>query len=354
MARRKSTTKVQRANGAGSVYKASGNRRKPWCVVVTSKWAIKGKKAVQKRKVIGYFESEEKARETLARYNLDPSVKKQDLTLEQLYEEWVIVHQRKASKKTMDSYRYAWNHLSQLKNHNFVDIRTGNLQLIIDSMNSEGKGRSSINKVKVLAGLLFRYAMQNDIITKNYAEFIALPKETKSEKEIFTDLEIATIEKHADHVPYADMILILLYTGLRVSELLDLTPFNINLKEGYMVAGGKTEAGTNRTIPLHPKIVKHIEKRVKSGTDYLFIAMKGNKMDQQNYRTRYYYPVLEAMGITKRSPHACRHTFATMLSNHGADMKSTQALLGHTDYAFTANVYTHKNVDELKKAVYLL
>lgn len=356
MARRKSVNKVGRANGMGTIIKLAGNRRKPFAVRITvgSKLDMENRKTKQDRFYLGYYETYEDADRALKQYAMDPSIKKDEITLSQLYNEWFPIHKRKVSEKTMDSYKYAWNHLSMIGDHVFSDLRTGNFQMVIDKMYSQGKGYDSINKVKILSGLLYKYAIQNDIVSKNYSQFVSMPKQGSTEKEIFTDLEIATIEKHADTIPYLDTILILIYTGLRVSELLELTPFNVHLNEGYIVAGGKTKAGTNRTIPIHHRIYKTLEKRTKNGKDYLITSINGFNLDSHNYRNRYYYRALEAAGIKKRSPHICRHTFATMLSNKGADTKSIQAIMGHTNYALTANVYTHKNVDELKRAVNLL
>lgn len=102
--------------------------------------------------------------------------------------------------------------------------------------------------------MLCDYALQNDIVDKNYAKFVDLPKHEKTKKARFTDLEIRRIEKQATEVPWADTVLILIYTGMRISELLNLTRFNVNLDAMLITGGIKTDAGRDRVIPIHPKI----------------------------------------------------------------------------------------------------
>jgi len=355
MARRKSTTKVQRANGMGTAYQLSGNRRKPWAARITLPPRLVDGKIITERPIIGYYETKEQADIALRQYGLDPTIKKETITMEQIYSEWITIHEKKTTESSMKTYRTAWNHLSQLSSHKFIDLRTGNFQMVIDSMIKEGLGKSSLKRVLVLSGLLYRYAMQNDIVDKNYSQFVVLPKFIKTKVETFTDLEIKLIEKNAGTVPFVDDVLLLIYTGLRIQEFIDLTPFNVHLEDGYIIAGGKTEAGTDRIIPIHPKIKALLKSRIESRKSHIITSKKGKPLKGTNYyRDKCYYPALESIGVTKRKPHVCRHTFATLLSDHGADINSIKEILGHKRYSTTADIYTHKKIDELKKAVLML
>ncbi|MBR1528619.1 MAG: tyrosine-type recombinase/integrase [Oscillospiraceae bacterium] len=97
--------------------------------------------------------------------------------------------------------------------------------------------------------MLCRFAMENDIIDKNYAEFIKLPKFQKKEKRIFSREEISTLWEHTDDLN-VQMILIMIYTGFRIGEITSLTVENIHLDDGYIIGGEKTEAGRNRIVPI--------------------------------------------------------------------------------------------------------
>ncbi|MGI6679382.1 MAG: tyrosine-type recombinase/integrase [Dehalobacterium sp.] len=77
----------------------------------------------------------------------------------------------------------------------------------------------------------------------------------------------------------------------------------------------------------------------------------GERIRDKYYREHYYYPALEALEIRRLTPHCCRHTFATLMAKAGVDTISIQKLIGHSKYSFTADTYTHTDIEELKKAI---
>lgn len=271
-------------NGYGSVYKLSDNRRKPWIARKTVGWNTNGK---QQYYTIGYYTKRQDALDALAEYNKNPIGERGNITLGGIYEEWSKSKYPKLSKKTIETYETAWKHLSVLKNERFKDIKTSHIQEIIDSMDDEGLSYSSYHKVKVLAGLLYKYALADDIVDKNYAELVELPERDTKEKKPFNDFEIKSIEKLAETNIWANTILILIYTGMRIGELLKLTKFNIDIKNMIITGGSKTEAGKNRIIPVHPKIQKYIKYWYNTNSDYL-INKNGEKIRIDYYR-KYLY-----------------------------------------------------------------
>ena len=334
-------------NGYGSVYKLSGNRRRPWIARKTIGWSDEGKQLYY---TIGYFETRAKAMAALAEYNKNPIGKRADITLGTLYEEWSEAKYSKLSKATVESYQAAWKHLSRLKNEKVKDLKTSHVQTVINDMYESGLSYSSCHKVKVLAGLLYKHAMADDIVDKNYAELVELPNKEKKKQEIFTDLEIKILESKVNEIEWVDTILIFIYTGMRISELLTLTKFNVDIKNMLIIGGIKTDAGKNRIIPIHSKIQKYVKKWYNTNSEYL-INRNGKKIRPDYYRKYLYYPTLEKLGIRKLNPHKARHTFATLLDKAGADTKSIQELIGHSDYATTANIYTHPDIEKLRKAI---
>lgn len=139
---------------------------------------------------------------------------------------------------------------------------------------------------------------------------------------------------------------------MRISEMLELTRFNVNLEEGLITGGIKTDAGKNRVIPIHPKILKHIKRRYDKNGDTLICCDKtGKKISTKRYRDKMYYPALKTLKIRKLTPHACRHTFGTLMAEAGVETTSIQKIIGHSDYSITANVYTHLEVEVLRKAI---
>lgn len=343
-------------SGYGSVYKLSGKRRRPWIARKTTGWDENGKQLYY---TIGYFETRAKALEALAAYNKNPIGERGDVTLGEIYEEWFKSRyetesekpKKKVNKKTKDTYAVAWNHLSELKDGRIKDIKKSHIQTIINKMVDEkGLGYSSCHKVKVLAGLLLKHAMADDIVDKNYAEFVKLPPEPEKNQDIFTDIEIRTLENRVAEIEWIDTILIFIYTGMRISELLTLTKFNVDIKNMMITGGIKTDAGKDRIIPIHPKIQPFIKRWYDNDGEYLITRNKA-KIRPDYYRKSLYYPALEKAGVRKLNPHKARHTFGSLLNKAGVDKVYIQKLIGHADYATTANIYTHPEIAELKKAI---
>ena len=145
--------------------------------------------------------------------------------------------------------------------------------------------------------------------------------------------------------------MILIYTGLRISELLSLTRFNVSMEQQVITGGIKTDAGKDRVIPIHPKILKYFRQRYDQGGPALVCDDQGRRLTAKRYREKMYYPALEACGIRQLTPHKCRHTFCSLLAERGADTLSIQRLAGHTDYAFTANEYSHPEIEALRREI---
>src|SRR5690625_1652821 len=300
---------MKNPNGYGSVYKLSGNRRRPWIARVTTGWSDEGK---QQYYTVGYFRTRREGMEALAKYHKNPIAERGDITLKELYKEWSKGRYPKLAPKTVESYEVAWNHLSTLKDEKLKDIKTSHIQKIINDMNKKGLSRSSCHKVKVLAGLIYKHALADDIVDRNYAEMVELPPKQSRKKEIFTDLEIKAIEELAKIDPWANTILILIYTGMRVGELLSLTKYNISIDDMVIVGGIKTDAGKDRIIPIHSKIQEHIKYWYNTNSDYL-INREGKKIGVDRCRRTLYYPVLEKCNVRKLTPHSCSNTYASIM-----------------------------------------
>ncbi|MDF2892529.1 MAG: integrase [Clostridia bacterium] len=339
---------IRLPNGHGTVYKLSGKRRKPWIARITTGWDAEGKQLFQ---TIGYFKEKTEALDALTLHRVNPVSPKSNITLKELYDEWSIAKYEYISKSTVDGYKAAWKYLSKFENAKFKELRTSHIQSVIDGYYKSKMSRSSLEKIKAVATMLYSYALENDIVNKSYAEFLRLPKSEKEEKEIFTDLEIQKIEKNVGEVEWLDTVLILIYSGMRISELLELTKFSLDMDKQLITGGVKTDAGKNRVIPIHPKIFPLIKKWYDKNGERLICTDEGKSLSVDYFRRKKYYIALEKIGVRKLSPHACRHTFASLMAKAGVDTLYIQKIIGHEDYATTANLYTHTDVDELKKAI---
>lgn len=153
----------------------------------------------------------------------------------------------------------------------------------------------------------------------------------------------------------AAMLELLYATGLRVSELVNVELLRLNLAVGYVLATGK--GSKQRVVPIsdvarrkvqryldraRPLLMKHRTSR------YVFVSRRGSKLTRQGFWKLLRARVRRA-GITKPiSPHMLRHSFATHLLDHGADLRAVQAMLGHARIA-TTQIYTHVERERLKR-----
>lgn len=146
-----------------------------------------------------------------------------------------------------------------------------------------------------------------------------------------------------------DTVLILIYTGMRVGELLSLTKDNIYLRQKYLkITKSKTKAGL-RSIPIHEKILPLIINRMNKYDKFLICDETGNPYNYSKYRTLW-NKIMQQINA-KHSTHDCRHTCATLMDNAEVNFNAKRRILGHSDGDVTDTVYTHKNLKQLRKAI---
>lgn len=335
---------MKNPNGYGSVFKLGGNRRRPWCARVTVGWSDDGK---QKYKNIGYYEEREEAMIALAQYNCDPyDLDSNRITFEEVYEKWSEEKFPKISKSNVYGHKASFGKCKMLHKMKFKMIRKAHMQRIIN----ENEHLSSITrkKIKTLFMQMYDFALENDIVQKNYAQFVDIGEETKTlERKPFTPDEIEKLWANLDK-PYVDTLLIMIYSGMRIGELLILTPDDVNLEERIIIGGIKTKAGKKRAIPIHHKILPLIESKMNQ--KYLVQSPWAKKFTHENYNKNHFKPLMKELGMN-HLPHDCRHTCATMLNNVGANPIIVKKILGHALKDVTEKVYTHKTNQQLVETI---
>lgn len=343
---------MRNPNGYGSIYKLSGKRRRPYIVRKTAGWEMVNGKLKQLYETLGYYATRPEAIKALADYNTNPySIDSVSVTFKELYEKLMTRKSDKISSSNIKGYSMAFNICSSMHDLRFVDIRTDHMQKIIDSC---GKGYDTLRKVKVLFNQLYDYAMENDVVSKSYADYVKLPEnEEESARIPFSEDEIKVLWNNLDSMDFIDTVLIMIYTGLRIGELLIVKNSDIKIDERYLRGGIKTAAGKNRIIPINKKILPLLQNRMNSDNEYLIINSFGKKMKYDNFKREKWERLMSDLKM-KHNPHDCRHTCATLLDNAGANKLSIKRILGHASSDITDKVYTHKDIEELKKAIDLI
>ena len=336
---------MKNPNGYGSVSKLSGKRRRPYIVRITTGFDTNGRQIM---KTLGYYETQAKAIKALADYNENPyDINLNDITLKEILDRFMKNKKDMVEKSSLKSYKVWYNCLKPLYNKRIRDIRALELQNFINSLSYLSTG--TLKNLKSFIRMLFKDAMEMDIITKDYSEFIKLPRhKPKIERKVFTDEEIALLWENINELEYADAVLILIYTGMRINELLKLPKENVNLEENIIIGGSKTEAGKNRIIPIHPKIIPLVIKRMENKTEYLIPnRRKSNYYEYNNFRTKEFMAIMKQLGM-EHTIHDTRHTFATMISDVSDNESAITGIIGHTNINMTKK-YTHTSIEKMRK-----
>lgn len=353
----KSKKHVRLPNGFGSVVTLSGNRRRPFQARKTIDFNDKGHPIY---KTIGYHETWMDAYTALVIYNQNnggstmkyerPMTSENDITFADVYERWYQRkynnENKKLSKSSEGCTKAAYKKCKKLYDKKMSDIKAADMQSIIDDFSLS---HAMMEHVKNLLRQMSKYALEFDIIQKNYADFLTINKMDDDESGVpFSDADIALLWKNIEK-PYVDTILIFIYTGWRANELLKMPLDNISIEDKTMVGGSKTNSGKNRIVPIHPKIFNLVENRYSDDGKNLFIS-NGISISYETYR-KIFVNTLKEIGITDHTTHDCRHTFSNILSNAGCDQLARKLLMGHSIADLTDRVYTHKDVDFLRREI---
>lgn len=344
---------MKNPNGWGSVHRLPGNRRKPWRVRVSDGWKIdKDGKAVQNYKTLGYFETKEAGMIALAEYNANPYDIDTAITFAELYEKWSVEKFPTISKSNVQGYRASYAVCGDLYNMRFADIRRNHLQHVVDTC---GKNYPTLRKLQVLFSQLYTYALQNDICEKDYSRFVDIskhkPENPESKHRVFTDSEIESLWANAYRSEYIAAILMMIYSGVRVSELLELKKADVNIEERYFnVRKSKTTAGV-RIVPIAAKVLPLWEQWMSKDSEYVLSNANGKPFEYTVYKRTYFELPLRQIEIEDHLPHDTRHTCVSMLVAAEVNKTLIQRIVGHQGKDVTDNVYTHFDIQQLIEAI---
>ena len=332
-------------NGFGTVARLSGNRRKPFIIKKVVGWNDKGYPIYE---IIGYATTREEGLMILAEYNRNPwDVDRAKITMKELFELWKEKKAPKLGESNRLSMYTAFKHCSELWETPYKQIRSYHMQETIDGC---GKGYSTQAAIKNLWGHLDRFALEMDIINRCFSNLLTSDPIPPTNRLPFSESEIKKLWGHQQK-PWVDTALILIYSGWRISELLNLKPEDIDLQAGTMKGGVKTKAGKNRIVPIHSKIRPFVEAHLTQGGPCL-ISYNGKACYPAQYRS-FWADIMKDLGM-HHTPHECRHTFETRLDSAGANRRCIDLLMGHVSKDTGNRIYNHKTLDELKAAIELI
>lgn len=311
----------------GSISKLSGARRKPYMVRITTGYTIDTvtETAKQIRQVLGYYATRKEAMQALAKYNDNPfNIDVMKITFRQCYEE----AKQDFSAARAHNYRSAYRYLEPIADLPIRSIKAAQMQKCIDACQTTQQ-----RDIKTVCHKVYEYALRNEIIDRDPSQYLrSNTVEPTIDREVFTSEQITDLWSREDSV--SKIALILLHSGMRTKELLDLEPEQIDLDAGMIQIVKAKNASSVRKVPIHDRILPLL--RDFKNEPYKLSHNGINKALKQRYG---------------HTAHDCRHTFVTRMRECGVDLLPLQLILGHTPKTITEKVYTHITDQELKDTI---
>ena len=276
-----------------------------------------------------------------------------------------IASEKGLSRNTISSYSTDLKRFSDfLHGAGITDvsgITTDRILVFLKSLKTSRLSSSSVVRYQVTIRNFFRFMLKEGVLKKDPVHILELPKRDRKLPQVMNESEIESllnspslIQDKKRQLRDKAMFEVMYATGLRVSELVGLTLNSIEMTVGFIKVKGK--GSKERIVPIGDAAKEAVARYLEEGrpaflrrtTDALFLTQQGEAFSRQGF-WKLLKTYLKKTNITKLvTPHTLRHSFATHLLEHGADLRSVQLMLGHSDIS-TTQIYTHINTEMLKR-----
>lgn len=266
-----------------------------------------------------------------------------------------IKPKEKLSRSTTGHLYTAFKHSTELYDKIYRELKASDFKQCINNPNLK-------SSIKPLLLKLYRYmdsyAYSEDIIDKKYADEIKSETIQRKVRTPFTYEQINRlweIKTNKSSLQFVrDFLLLAIYTGCRAEELLFLYTKNIFLEENYFVTGLKTQAGKNRTIPIHNLIKPIIKKYYKKSNEFLFERTSGKRISYNVYAYYFSEFIKKYPEFSEKTAHCGRHTLETELQRLNVKSTIINSILGHKNGNVADDVYNHISINEKIEAINML
>lgn len=356
---RSSSKRMRLPNGFGQITEVKGkNLRKPFRAMITVGKTDEGKYIRRLLKPESYFETYNDAYYALLEYNKNPYDLDNDMTIQELYDKWSVEYFKTLkSESSTRTIKSAWSHSKTLYKMRAKDLRARHVKGCMDECESP----NIKSRIKSMFNLMMDYAVENEIVEKNYIRDFKISQEIRDEIEnnkndhtSFNKEELNLLWDNKTD-PLIAIILLQSYTGFRPQELCNIEMKNVDIKNWTIVGGMKTEAGIERTVPICD-VIKPVLKNIYSlssalESKWLCCDRDGSYMSYDKYQKKF-NKLMKELDMDHR-PHDPRKTFITMCKNSGLDEYAIKKIVGHKISDITEAIYTDRDpnwiFNEVKK-----
>jgi len=244
---------------------------------------------------------------------------------------------RQLSPQSRASTMAAFRNCAALHSRPFRDLRPDDLQGVLDGCELK---HSSLELIHSLFRQMYRFAEARELCDRDYSRTVSIKRPEDDEHGVpFTEQELAILWEHTDD-PAIELAVIMCFFGYRISAYHDMT---VNLREGWLQGGNKTEAGRDLRSPIHSAVFELVKRRIRRDGALLTVSPSAFRKSL--------YGALARAGVAKHTPHDCKHTFSALCERYGVAENDRRRLLGHKIGNVTNDVYGHRGLEELRQEV---
>lgn len=371
---RKSNKRRRLPNGFGQISEIKNrNLRNPFRAMVTVGKTPDGKPICKPLKPESYFATYNDAYAALVEYNKNPYDLEPSITMQELYDKWLPEYEK--TVKSTKSATSAWAYCSGVYKMRVMDIRARHVKGCMEEGVAVIRGKEQHptatmkNQIKSLFNMLLDYALEYELVDRNYSRTFNLTEETvkeiqsvKKEHIAFTDEEMDLLWANASNKQGVDILLIQCYSGWRPQELGLLELKDVDLENWTFQGGMKTDAGENRVVPIHSRIQDLVLRKYQEaealGSPYLLNWADPNNRNRKNLKLTYarYQKAFERIRDELKlnpnhRPHDGRTHFVTMAKRYGVDEYAIKYMVGHKISDITEKVYTRREFAWLREEI---
>ena len=371
---RKSNKRRRLPNGFGQISEIKNrNLRNPFRAMVTVGKTPDGKPICKPLKPESYFATYNDAYAALVEYNKNPYDLEPSITMQELYDKWLPEYEK--TVKSTKSATSAWAYCSGVYKMRVMDIRARHVKGCMEEGVAVIRGKEQHptatmkNQIKSLFNMLLDYALEYELVDRNYSRTFNLTEETvkeiqsvKKEHIAFTDEEMDLLWANASSKQGVDILLIQCYSGWRPQELGLLELKDVDLENWTFQGGMKTDAGENRVVPIHSRIQDLVLQKYQEaealGSPYLLNWADPNNRNRKNLKLTYarYQKAFERIRDELKlnpnhRPHDGRTHFVTMAKRYGVDEYAIKYMVGHKISDITEKVYTRREFAWLREEI---
>ena len=371
---RKSNKRRRLPNGFGQISEIKNrNLRNPFRAMVTVGKTPEGKPICKPLKPESYFATYNDAYAALVEYNKNPYDLEPSITMQELYDKWLPKYEK--TVKSTKSATSAWAYCSGVYKMRVMDIRARHVKGCMEEGVAIIRGKEQHpsatmkNQIKSLFNMMLDYALEYELVDRNYSRTFNLTEETvkeiqsvKKEHIAFTNEEMDLLWANISSKQGIDILLIQCYSGWRPQELGLLELKDVDLENWTFRGGMKTDAGENRVVPIHSRIQDLVLRKYQEaealGSPYLLNWTDPNNRNKKNLKLTYarYQKAFERIRDELKlnpnhRPHDGRTHFVTMAKRYGVDEYAIKYMVGHKISDITEKVYTRREFVWLREEI---